>query len=306
MCVNNIKSEYLSLAWWNTGLSPKAVIKDNTIYHPVCHAMVDFFINNISIDILGLCEVSINDINYLKKSFINTDYTITDGIEPVGRSKFDTCVIYKNTKLEVINTKTIISSKGNSHLRIAQLYNFRLRQTGDVFHVFFSHWPSRLHCHENDSLRQLYGIRLRDSIENIFLAEKDKAKIILMGDYNDEPFNTSLSDYLMATRDKELVKTNSNLLFNPFWRYFDVKNICNEEDYTVKCCGSYFYNKGTTTKWHTFDQIIVSSAFISDNSSWKLNDKYTQIVLQEEYLNLINKPNVPFDHLPVMSLVEKE
>jgi len=59
------------------------------------------------------------------------------------------------------------------------------------------------------------------------------------------------------------------------------------------------------TNWRTFDQIIFSSTFLGQ-CEWELNETYTQIIPLEPFDVLVGKATEIFDHLPVMSVVERE
>jgi hypothetical protein len=83
--------------------------------------------------------------------------------------------------------------------------------------------------------------KLTDSI----YAVNPKAKIIIMGDLNDDPINTSLTKVLQTVDDAANVPEKG--LFNIFGNTYK------------KGYGSLAYNG----KWNLFDQIIVSQSFIN-------------------------------------------
>ena len=167
-----------------------------------------------------------------------------------------------------------------------------------LFYLFVSHWKSRAFCHKNHPDRHSLGISLRHKVDEIHKNFGDESHLILLGDYNDEPFDESLSEQLMATRDKALIFKKKKLLYNPFWHYLSYDRS------KLEYAGTYYYKDGQTTKWHTFDQIIVSSAFIV-GKEWLLNEQATGIVHFPEYLQLVKERKTIFDHLPVITTIEK-
>jgi hypothetical protein len=80
--------------------------------------------------------------------------------------------------------------------------------------LLLNHWPSRLGGKLESEPRRLNAAKtVREIIDNIFAANND-ASIILLGDLNDEPYDSSLVQVLKATGDKHLV-LDSNYLYNP-------------------------------------------------------------------------------------------
>ncbi|WP_414707841.1 hypothetical protein [Pseudomonas sp. UBA6562] len=138
------------------------------------------------------------------------------GFTRAGRSRFDTCYLVNTAKIDVIRTTDIVSTKSESTLKIAKRVEIASLVDGTVFHIFVSHWPSRMWCPKNHADRQTYGLRLRDSVEELFAHYKECPYVIMLGDYNDEPFAQSLSDQVLASRDVELVRRKRTLLFQPF------------------------------------------------------------------------------------------
>lgn len=116
---------------------------------------------------------------------------------------------------------------------------------GELIHIFVNHWPSRRGGEERTSaLRELGAAICKGKIDSLMAIDPD-AKVIVMGDLNDNPTNASVTKVLNAKRKKEEVQRSG--LFNP---WID------------------FYKKGIGTlawgdTWSLFDQIIVSEAFLN-------------------------------------------
>src|SRR5690606_10216145 len=110
----------------------------------------------------------------------------------------------------------------------------------DTVFIYVNHWPSRI-SGKDQSEKKRIGVSLivRESIDSIFELNAN-AKIIVMGDFNDEPTDNALQIGLNAKEEKERMK--SNALFNPFIRLSK-----NGE-------GTIQYHH----QWQLFDQILVS------------------------------------------------
>ncbi len=116
---------------------------------------------------------------------------------------------------------------------------------GDTIHVFVNHWPSRRGGEEVSAPgRALAASVAKAKIDSVMNTNAD-AKVILMGDLNDDPVSPSVTKVLKATGDKGKVKVSG--LYNPW------------VDYYKNGIGTLAYNDA----WNLFDQIIVSEAFLS-------------------------------------------
>ncbi|MFZ9982595.1 MAG: endonuclease/exonuclease/phosphatase family protein [Cyclobacteriaceae bacterium] len=107
----------------------------------------------------------------------------------------------------------------------------------DTLHVAVNHWPSRRGGKEDKRL--LAAAVTRKAVDSV-LRINPEAKIIIMGDLNDDPNNKSVRKILVKNEEKP----GSQELFNA------------SESTFKKGFGSLAYN-GT---WNLFDQIIMSPA----------------------------------------------
>lgn len=295
----------ISLAWWNSGLCPASNKEQNRDNQEISSAIIKMLTKELHIEIIGLCEVDSTIIDAICSGIIDDSYELLPAVARIGRSKFDTCIIYKKDCINIRLIKNVVLAKGKRNYKIAQIFAISVSEISENIYLCVSHWPSRLHVHEEDSLRLLFGVKLRDEVNELQKAENGKY-IILMGDYNDEPFNNAITKGLMASRDRQYSKKKEYLFYNPFWRYlaFSDEDSCDSE--RLLCDGSYYYRNGEITKWHTFDQIMFSSSFLGNNSLYKLKDNYTSIIVSESIISLMELPKSNLDHLPIMCAIEME
>ena len=118
----------------------------------------------------------------------------------------------------------------------------------DTLHIFGNHWPSRYSGFlETKSLRKAAANLLRSKVDE--LNQKfGSPKIVILGDFNDNPEDESLSVFLKAKKVEHPVTANQ--LYNLFF-------------------GRQRINSGTLkyqSQWFIFDQIIVSGALLSASS----------------------------------------
>ncbi len=118
---------------------------------------------------------------------------------------------------------------------------------GELMYFYINHWPSRLGGEqESEHLRWKAALICRNHIDSII--QKDSlAKIIVMGDFNDEPFNYSIQNILRGKASINNISKNE--LFNP-WNQFSKKGI-----------GTLAFQD----TWALFDQILISPALIPKN-----------------------------------------
>ncbi|HBL79937.1 endonuclease/exonuclease/phosphatase family protein [Aequorivita vladivostokensis] len=112
---------------------------------------------------------------------------------------------------------------------------------GEKIHVIVNHWPSRSGGEARSRPKRIKAAELNRHIMDSLFSEDPYAKIITMGDLNDDPTNQSVKDILKAKSEREDMKLKE--LYNPM------------EDMFKKGLGTLAYRDG----WNLFDQIIIST-----------------------------------------------
>lgn len=120
---------------------------------------------------------------------------------------------------------------------------------GEPMHFIVSHWPSRSGGERRSVPRRIAAAQAAraaiDSIKNI----DPQAKVILMGDLNDDPRDVSVEKHLYA--GGEIKKLKEGQLYNPFM------------DIHRKGVGSLAYRDS----WNLFDQIVLTQSLLGDDLS---------------------------------------
>ena len=125
------------------------------------------------------------------------------------------------------------------------LYVKGLADNTDTLHVFVNHWSSRREGQRQTERRRIYaGVVLRKAVDSV-MNYNPAAKILIMGDFNDEPTNQSLHSVLNANNKR--INASSRELYNLM---YDMHNMDGK--------GSLNY-RGT---WNMLDQIIVSRSML--------------------------------------------
>jgi endonuclease/exonuclease/phosphatase family metal-dependent hydrolase len=292
----------LVFGWWNTSLSPIGKARADDNHKEIASAIVASLIDELKVDCLALGEVTNADLSLMARTCKTTSIGIFEGTLREGRLQFDTGVLYNSARLSIADSLSTTSTHGVRNYKIANRIDF-IAPDGLRIHVFVSHWPSRATSEETSLSRKTIAGRLRDQLRDVTDASPDPA-IIVMGDFNDEPFDESLSWHLLATRDRHLVQTKKGYLYNPFWRKLGQSRPYARSLLNGGPAGTCFYKTATETRWRTFDQILFSSAFFG-KSMWHLREEETIVLTTEFLIELINNDEVYFDHFPVLAAVER-
>jgi hypothetical protein len=172
---------------------------------------------------------------------------------------------------------------------------------GEKISLIVNHWPSRSGGElASRPRRNAAAVLTRHLVDSLLTIDKN-AKVIVMGDLNDDPSNESLRKYLRASDNPDKLKPGE--LYNTMYPLFK------------KGIGSLYYRDGL----NLFDQIIITPALLgNDYSTYKF---YTSRVFNKPFLRQADGQykDYPFrtyvgptfqggysDHFPVYILIVKE
>ena len=137
---------------------------------------------------------------------------------------------------------------------------------GSSLHIFVNHWKSRSGGElETQRQRMFSAITLRKQMDMLMARESD-FKVIIMGDFNDEPTNRSLTNGLSALNKRRNIQMGD--YYNLF---YDLHNIEGK--------GTYNYQG----KWNMLDQIIVSYNLL-DQERGLTTGYESGVILKEEWM----------------------
>ncbi len=218
--------------------------------------------------IIGLTEVENKNVlrDLVRQTSINERYGIVHHESPDVRG-IDCALLYDSSIFKVlehealpvnfdfdpeVKTRDIIYAKG------------QINGTDEILHIFVNHWSSRRGGLEASEIKRVTcALVLKGKVIEIF-KEDENAKILIMGDFNDETDNKSIAQTLgakssfKALQNKELFNTAASL------------------DKAGK--GTYNY-KGN---WNMLDQIIVSGNLLNDKKG--LNASSTMAIFQQDWM----------------------
>lgn len=245
---------------------------------------------------MGFCEIEnkavVEDL-IQTETLKNGNYGIVHHESPDERG-IDVAFIYQKDKIKIESSKAIqtpfafdTKDKTRDILHVEATF----KSSKETIHFFINHWPSRGGGREkSEPKRVAVANYLKAAIDKVI--EKDpEAKIVCMGDFNDEPNNKSIIDALGAKSLDETVQAN------------DLLNLA-AKDFSLGL-GSYHYWK--ENKWNMIDQAIINGNMYQDNEGLSLID-YKMHIFKPEWILHKGVPNKTYgkyyyggysDHLPV-------
>jgi endonuclease/exonuclease/phosphatase family metal-dependent hydrolase len=209
----------------------------------------------------------------------------------------DVTMAYDERKLEV---KESTSHVVHLRYRTRDIFEvrFTLKETGEELVVIASHWPSRrlgkfesepsriavaeniaylVDTHVKVASARYEELRNADQQEQALQEVQDKweTKILIVGDFNDEPHDESVVAHLLASHELDHVVGETNdidkfketaayrgqsvYLFNAVWKFL-----------TQEKAGTFFFSGSSNTsdvtnRYQVLDQIVVSRGLLTGN-----------------------------------------
>jgi len=207
--------------------------------------------------VLGLCEVENRAVlvdlannHYIKdRNYQVVHYTGPD------RRGIDVALLYQPKYFNYISSKpypTVVPDNPGFRTRDQLLVTGEL--LGERIHFIVSHWPSRGGGERRSRPMRIAAADIARSIVDSIQAAEPGAKVILMGDYNDDPSSRSIRHHLRAHGN--LKKLQENELFNPF------------EDLYNKGIGSLAWRDS----WNLFDMHLLTPSLVgNDRGTFKFH-----------------------------------
>lgn len=158
--------------------------------------------NGAGPDILGMAEVENRNVLVdltTKTTLVKQKYGIVHYDSPDKRG-IDVAMIYKKEKFKVLESKTIYvpmpsdSSFTRDILLVKGVFGKK-----DTIYIFVNHWPSRRGGEEASMQRRMIAAAQLHNAEDSIVKKFPGAKILAMGDFNDEPDDKSMVSLKYST-----------------------------------------------------------------------------------------------------------
>lgn len=229
--------------------------------------VIEMMFDDTGPDLLGVCEVENDTVLQLLLDRVNVpgrDYRIVHHMSPDTRG-IDVSFVFDANVLDVhdMDHQMILKRRETRDIFWVE---WEVKETGAVFITAGNHWPSRsAGRYESAPFRMLAGETLSFTLEQLFdqFAVGDRIPTLVMGDFNDEPYDRSMQEYLLGTRDSDRVLNAQNpILLNLMWPL-----LADDDPGTLRF----------RSDWNMLDQFLINKGMLRDDSSVRVIPESTQI-----------------------------
>lgn len=216
-------------------------------------------------EIIGLCEVENRQVveDLAATAPLAQGNYQTVHIDSPDKRGIDVALLFRKGEFKLIHHEALLVDPGFETRDILHVYG---KLGKDKIHLFVNHWPSRWGGLEKSQPNRLVAAETLKTKVDELLADDPEAKIIIMGDMNDEPDNKSLAEVLNAQAP------NSKA---------ELYNLMIPLDEQHK--GSYNYRGN----WNMLDNLVVSASVLR-GKGFVVTDQLGQ-VFQQEWMEYRNK-----------------
>lgn len=227
--------------------------------------------------ILGVCEVENENVMALLADRLNDalpqrNYVVVTHASPDARG-IDVSFLVDRAAIEASAHGHYVINK-LSPTRDLFWIEARAKPQGTPFMIIGNHWPSRSSGqYMSEPFRMITGETLSYVLHK-FTNKKTgdpKLPVLLVGDFNDEPFNRSLQEYLLGSRDRgRVMRADNPMALNLMWP------LMHGED-----PGTFRYN----SDWNMLDQFLGTRGILNTQSDVKVLPETVEIFKLPEMLN---------------------
>lgn len=261
--------------------------------------------------LVGLCEVENDSVIF---DLVNRSPLMAQGYEYVMTNSpdnrgIDNALLYQRHQFKPLESNEYKIGLNQKNIKPTRniLHVTGLVLSKDTIDVFVCHFPSRSGGQKETEPARIESAKTLRNIVDSVLLKRNNANFIIMGDFNDQPSDKSMSEILRANSTdlyNDILQSHSESeiekeLFNLFYR----KNNNSE-------IGTYKYQG----RWYINDHIIVSGNLLDTNNHIFVKNRLAHIykadfLLEDDHgyygkkpfrTNLGPRYNAGFsDHLPV-------
>ncbi|HRQ30620.1 MAG TPA: endonuclease/exonuclease/phosphatase family protein [Saprospiraceae bacterium] len=243
----NVLDEEFTVEGSNNWTSKKYWHKQNNLAKVISLLGTDS--DKEGVAILGLAEVEnrlvLEDLVKMPQ-ISDKKYRIVHFDSP-DRRGIDVALIYQAGRFKVLDAKTfpIDIYDGLNKIFTREVLYVKGLLDGEEMHFMVNHWPSRRGGEAKTAPWRAAGAKVNKSIVDSLTNITEDAKVVIMGDLNDNPEDLSITKVLGAK--SKITDVPERGLFNTVAQYYR------------RGIGSNAYQDS----WSLFDQIIISKGFLT-------------------------------------------
>ncbi|MCK9400519.1 MAG: endonuclease/exonuclease/phosphatase family protein [Bacteroidales bacterium] len=198
--------------------------------------------------VMGLCEV---ENKMVLEDLVRSPRIIPYRFQVIHRDSpdergIDNAMIYDPDQFQPLNVLSIpvtFPFQPEDRTRnILYVRGLSSKIKNDTLHIFVNHWPSRSEGKEMSEPKRIMAAETLKALTDSIFSRNPNALIVIMGDFNDEPVDKSITEGLKVRPSTEM-PANKGLynLMDPLYRQGK---------------GTLYYKD-----WDLFDQVIISGSF---------------------------------------------
>jgi endonuclease/exonuclease/phosphatase family metal-dependent hydrolase len=248
--------------------------------------------------LLGLCEVENKGVvDDLLAKIGRDDYRVAHVESPDIRG-IDCSLIYSSKVFKKPPAKDMKGHLVNFRFPTRDIFQVRLtlKASGAELNVLVNHWPSRRDGqYQSEPLRITVAERCGQLVNDVLKLDRQEyaelpntaetlaalnarwnRNLLLMGDFNDDPFCRSVTDYLLASKDldkvEEVLKAAPNREIPPLDAYIERQPALFNLSWPLLAepdKGTIFFSGDSANTMNLFDQFMVSRGLCYGESGLK-------------------------------------
>lgn len=213
-------------------------------------------------ELIGFCEV---ENRYVLETLTQFTQLKSIGYEIIHKDSrdargIDVAAIYRPDKLKLLDYEYYqLNFPFDSTSRTRDILHAIMQlPNNDTLHYLVNHWPSKFGGEFETQPKRLFAAQFVRRKADSLLIINPNARIVITGDFNDEPEEESMTVGLRITEELKSVKNTD--LFNLMYpiRYV---------------AGTHSFEN----KWGILDQFIVSGNMLAEDSQTKIRNRTAQI-----------------------------
>ena len=203
-------------------------------------------------DIIGLCEVENSKVLLdltCQTPLARFNYKFIHEDSP-DRRGIDVALLYRSESARLLRSRYLTVDT----VITRDILYARFLMGRDTCHIFVNHWPSRSSGQLETDKGRFAAARLLKAVTDSILAKNVYSRIVIMGDFNDEPDDESIQSVLQAQTPGLPIHMG---------RLYNLSVIA----FNGPAYGTLKYQGN----WNVFDQVIVSGSLLSNQSGLTTN-----------------------------------
>ncbi len=199
-------------------------------------------------DILGMAEVENRQVlSHWVHKYLGDKYGIAYHESPDLRG-IDVALIYRKSMFQHVGTAARRVKLGKEDRPTRDIVDYVLVRDGDSLDCVTVHWPSRYGGKEASEPKRIMAAKATESVVDSLYRVRTNDDIVVMGDFNDEPGDISITNYLRASDTVPTTNQRHNLfLLDALYPV-----------YADSTQGTYYYHR----QWDTLDQLLLSRGML--------------------------------------------